>query len=118
MRGSRCRHVSIELLDLRLEQNLQLVPFGLQSGSQQAVLDGELLLVDVDVLHLQEETVRRLTGCLTGASKTSEQTDLLKGLESCFFTEPGHVRQDGLLHLLPREQQRVSMEMLTSWLVG
>lgn len=52
----RC-HVGVELLDLRLEQDLQLVSLGLQGGSQQAILNGELLRMDVDILHLQGETV-------------------------------------------------------------
>ena len=44
--------MSIEPLDLWLEQRLQLGALGLQRGGQQAVLDGELLWVEVHVLHL------------------------------------------------------------------
>lgn len=49
---TRLGHVCVQLGDLRLEQRLQLGPLGLQGRSQQPVLDGELLWVEVDVLHL------------------------------------------------------------------
>lgn len=45
-------HASIQLVDLWLEESFELGPLGLESWSQQAVLDGELLWVEVDIFHL------------------------------------------------------------------
>lgn len=47
---------AVELVDLLLEELPQLRPLGLQRGRQQAVLDGEHLAVDVDVLHLVRDS--------------------------------------------------------------
>lgn len=47
-------HASIQLVDLWLEDSFELGPLGLESWSQQAVLDGELLWVEVDIFHLHQ----------------------------------------------------------------
>lgn len=45
---------AIELLDLFLKELLELRPPSLQCRRQEAVCNGEHLVVDVDVLHLVE----------------------------------------------------------------
>lgn len=47
-------HVCIQLVDLGLEQRFQLGPLGLQSWSQQAVFNGELFRVEVNIFHLHQ----------------------------------------------------------------
>lgn len=44
---------AVELVDLLFEELFELRPLGLQRRREEAVLDGEHLAVDVDVLHLQ-----------------------------------------------------------------
>lgn len=46
---------AVELVDLPLEELLQLWSLGLQCRSQEAVFNGEHIVVDVDVLHLEKE---------------------------------------------------------------
>lgn len=48
-------HAAVELLDLVLEELLQLWSLRFQCRRQEPVLNGEHLLMDVDVLHLEEE---------------------------------------------------------------
>lgn len=48
-------HAAVELLDLVLEELLQLRSFCLQRWRQEPILNGEHLIMDVDVLHLEEE---------------------------------------------------------------
>ena len=43
---------AVELVDLLLEELLQLWSLGLKCRSQEAVYNGEHLVVDVDVFHL------------------------------------------------------------------
>lgn len=45
---------------MQLKEGLELVPLGLKSRSQEAVLNGELLRVDINVLHLRQ--MERQTG--------------------------------------------------------
>lgn len=47
---------AVELLDLLFEELFELRPLGFQRRGEEAVLDGEHLSVDVDVLHLQIRT--------------------------------------------------------------
>lgn len=48
-------HVGVQFVDLWLEESFEFGPLGLQGRSQQAVLDGELLWVEVNVFHLHQE---------------------------------------------------------------
>lgn len=48
-------HVGVQFVDLWLEERFEFGPLGLQGRSQQAVLDGELLWVEVNVFHLHQD---------------------------------------------------------------
>lgn len=48
-------HTAVELLDLVLEELFQLWSLRLQRWRQEPILNGEHLVMDVDVLHLEEE---------------------------------------------------------------
>lgn len=48
-------HAAVEFLNLVLEELLQLWSLRLQRRRQEPILNGEHLLMDVDVLHLEEE---------------------------------------------------------------
>lgn len=50
-------HAAVELLDLVLEELLQLWSLRFQCRRQEPILYGEHLLMDVDVLHLEEEEI-------------------------------------------------------------
>lgn len=49
------RHTAVELLNLVLEELLQLWSLCLQCWRQEAILNREHLVMEVDVLHLEEE---------------------------------------------------------------
>lgn len=49
------RHTAVELLDLVLEEFLQLRSLRLQCRRQEPILNGEHLVMDVNVLHLKKE---------------------------------------------------------------
>lgn len=71
-------HASIQLVDLWLEDSFELGPLGLESWSQQAVLDGELLWVEVDIFHLHQvgrkiQMVKKDFVCSTEIKKTNKQ---------------------------------------------
>lgn len=56
-RGGVSSHLldaSVQFIDLWLEEVFQLGPLGFQSRSQEAVLDGEQLWVEVNGLHLHQ----------------------------------------------------------------
>lgn len=57
----------IEFVDLGLEESFQFGPLGFKSWSQEAVLDGEHLRVEVEVFHLRKVEKGGSTDGLMGA---------------------------------------------------
>lgn len=97
-------HTAVELLNLVLEELLQLRSLRLQCWRQEPILNGEHLVMDVDVLHLEEEM-----GVLQSphfynkwkkGSRWQPSTHLLKRVEAVGFAQTHQILQDGLLQLL------------------
>lgn len=92
-------HAAVELLDLVLEELLQLWSLCFQCRRQKPILNGEHLLMDVDVLHLEEEKIGVWKGHIfrIDEKKVMPSVYLLKRVEAIGFAQTHQIFQDHLL---------------------